>query len=187
MRQIYVQVMGMAELSRRLGKMAPEARRVMRMSVNDTASKARSKLNKKAQSTYVVKKTKFNKGMTLKRATDSTLTATITSRGNPLPLGYFKIRKQGKIKAGQGHQLQSSHLTPIRKNENKTFIPGLGSGHRSLFYRVTEKRYPIHQVYGSSIPAMLGGKRVLREVRPEIETDLRTNLERHIDLVLRRL
>lgn len=187
-----VHVMGLKELEWRLGKLAPEARKVMRMSVNDTAVKTRKMLNDEVRERYAVKKTKFNKALKLTRANNVTLTAVLHATGRPLPLSYFEIRKNGKKKTGQGHQLQSTSLTPIRKESGKTFVIRVKRGeqensHRGLFYRESEKRFPILQVYGSSVPSMFGSQRVFGTLKPAIEDNLGTNLQRHIDLVLRRL
>lgn len=192
MGEMTVHVMGLERLRIRLGRMAPEARKVMRMAVNDTAVKARQELFDEARDRYAVKKTKFNKGLTLTRATNATLTATLSSRGKPLPLSYFEIRKNGKRKAGQGHQLESTSPTPISKEGNKTFVTRVKqdtqtSEHRGLFYRATEKRFPILQVYGSSVPVMIGSRQVYGRMEPTIQSELQKNLQRHIDLVLRRI
>lgn len=195
MNTVDVHVIGLEELRWRLGKLAPEARKVMRMSVNDTAVRARKRLNDEARERYVVKKTKFNKALKLTRANNATLTAVLHATGRPLPLSYFEIRKNGKRKAGQGHQLQSTSVTPISKSGNKSFVTKVenqsGQGdisvHRGLFYRATDKRFPILQVYGSSVPSMIGSQRVFGTLRPVIADDLNTNLQRHIDLVLRRI
>lgn len=187
-----VHVMGLDELKWRLGKLAPEAKNVMRMSVNDTAAKARKMLNDEARERYVVKKTKFNKALKLTKANNATLTAVLHATGRPLPLSYFEIRKNGKRKAGQGHQLQSTSLTPITKDAGKTFVIRVKRGnqessHRGLFYRETDNRFPILQVYGSSIPSMIGSQRVYGTLQPVITNELNSNLQRHVDLVLRRI
>lgn len=187
-----VHVMGLKELEWRLGRLAPEARKVMRMSVNDTATKARKMLNDEVRERYVVKKTKFNKALKLTRANNVTLTAVLHATGRPLPLSYFEIRKNGKKKAGQGHQLQSTSLTPISKDTGKTFVIRVKRGkqessHLGLFYRKSEKRLPILEVPGSSVPSMIGSQRVFGALQPAIENNLSTNLQRHIDLVIRRL
>ncbi len=187
-----VHVMGLDELRWRLGKLEPEAKNVMRMSVNDTAVKARKMLNDKARERYKVKKTKFNKALKLKRASNATLTAVLYAKGHHLPLSYFEVRKNGKRKAGQGHQLQSTSPTPISKEGNKTFVIRVRRGdqessHRGLFYRETDERFPILQVYGSSIPSMIGSQGVFGTLQLVITKELNTNLQRHIDLVLRRI
>lgn len=187
-----VHVMGLDELKWRLGKLAPEAKNVMRMSVNDTAAKARKMLNDEARERYVVKKTKFNKALKLTKANNATLTAVLHATGHPLPLSYFEIRKNGKRKAGQGHQLQDTSLTPISKEAGKTFVirakrGNRESSHRGLFYRDTENRFPILQVYGSSIPSMIGSQRVFGTLKPVITDELSSNLQRHVDLVIRRI
>lgn len=189
-----IQVMGLNELRERLGHLAPQAKTVARMAVNDTAMNARKLLNDEARKRYKVKKTKFNKSLSLSRATNATLTATLSSKGRPLPLSYFEIRKNGKRKAGQGHQLQSTSLTPLSKNGNKAFVAkvkgtnqsGAEYSHRGLFYRPTDKPFPILQIYGSSVPAMVGSPYVYGKLEPAIHEKLQDNLQRHIDMVLRR-
>ncbi len=195
METLDIQIMNLDELERRLGKLAPQARKIMRMAVNDTAGKARTEMRRKAQETYVVKTGKFNKGLTLSKATNATLTATLHSNGKNLPLSYFEIRKNGKRMTGKGHQLTSTSPVPVRKNENKSFVTkvdwknkkGEAGAHRGLFYRLGKKRYPIMQIYGLSVPVMLGGKRVYGQLEPVIQSTLYDRLQHHIDYVLGRL
>ncbi len=195
MKQMTIQVEGLEDVRRRLGRLAPEARKVIRMAVNDTAVEARKQINDRVRERYIVKKTKFNKGLTLTRATNKTLTARLTAKGSTLPLVYFDTRKNGKRKAAQGHQLHSTSLKPIIKNGNKSFVTkvkavsknGEIKEHKGLFYRVSKHRYPIEQVYGSSVPVMIGSKKVYGTLEPVIQSDLQKNLQRHIDLVLRRI
>ncbi len=194
MYQMNVHVMGLKELEMRLGKLAPEAKRVMRIAVNDTARQTRTMLNNEVRQRYVVKRNKVNKAVKLIPATNATLTAILASRGKPLPLSDFQVRKNGKRKAGQGHQLHGTSLSQIIKEGNKSFMTNVsnhtGDGdtvsHKGLFFRVSKKRFPIRQVYGSSVPVMLGGANIYGRLEPEIHEKLQDNLQKHIDLVLRR-
>ncbi len=166
------------------------------MAVNDTARSARKDLNDKARQTYVVKKTRFNRNLKLHPASNRTLTATLHTKGRPLPLSYFQVRKGREPAAGKGHQLQSTSLSPIVKNGNKAFVQTVRSkkqkeegskGHRGLFYRLGRARFPIVQVYGSSVPVMIGGKRVYGEMADSIQDTLYKKLDHHIEGVLRRM
>ena len=79
----------------------------------------------------------------------------------------------------------------LKKGNIKAFVAKISSGNgktgRSMvgiFQRVNKERLPIKQFYGSSIPAMLSSVNVYDVVAPNIQDDLRSNVERHIGRIL---
>lgn len=189
-----VQVEGMDVLKSRLGNISRRAPSVMRMSINDTAKKARTDLRTKAQKTYKVKARGINQEMNMRPATNSNLEAILKARGAPIPLSQFEYSRN-TIKRGnpaKAHQLVETSKKMLFKNGNKGFVATMRNGkaetkhwHDGIFYRNGKRmrnknKEAISEFFGSSVPSMLGGKRVYGELEPQIQRNLEYNIERHI-------
>lgn len=77
----------------RLRALQKLAKPTIRDSVNDTAKKARSRLDDKVKEVYAIKKSGFNKAVKIRSATNRTLTAHITGITKKIPLASFTHRK----------------------------------------------------------------------------------------------
>lgn len=195
------------QIEKRLGAMREKAPKVLKLAVNDTARKARSRLAAEAKKTYAVKISGFNQDMKIKFATNSNPTATIRSKGRKIPLYKFVYRKGrlgteeyynpvtrrmqvGKGGTGaSGKQLKESNFKSDNHAKLKWFIAKMSSGHTGVFQRTEGvkrgqggKGSPeIKQIMGPSIPEMIGNeKRVYGIVEPHIQSDLEAAVTRHI-------
>lgn len=211
-----VQVMGLEELEKKLGTLAPMAKDVMKTALNETAKDARKELANKARNTYMVQYGAFNKSMKIRKARKSNPTATIYSVGKPIALRGFAYiphnRESGE--AAKAHQLRGNRNVPIGKKGYRMFYARMPQGHTGLFMRVpgstmenkfkknekgkwerykreqkkeNKPREQIKEKFGSSIPVMLGGTRVYDEKKPEIEANLQNKLGNYVDQILRRM
>lgn len=196
------------QVEKRLGAMKEKAPKVLKLAVNDTARKARSRLAKEAQKKYAVKGTALNKSMFIKFGTNAQPSAVIFVKGRPIPAYNFKRRagtkgsgtyfnpvlhrrQKGKGgRAAQIQQLKSSSLTQISLpngagKERKAFIATMKSGHTGVFQRREGKKRgdkkEIRELMGSSAPVMIGsGRRVYGVVEPHIRNDLKDAVNRHL-------
>lgn len=203
-----VHVMGLDELKRKLGTLAPAARDIMKTAVNETAKDTRKSLVDRARRTYMVKAGAFNKSMKLKKATKSSLTATLHSTGKPIPLRGFSYVKHNVAsrEPAKAHQLRGRRNAPLVVDGMKAFYARMPTGHTGLFHRVEgsamqrrgtqtvrgkkrelKPREKIVEKFGSSIPVMIGGTRVYDKTKPRIEKSLQQKLENYTDQVLRRM
>lgn len=133
-----VHVMRLDELERRLGNLAPAAKDIMKTAVNETAKEARNSLVDRARKTYMVKRGAFNKSMKLKKATKSSLTATLHTAGKPIALRGFAFIKHD-VETGEpvkAHQLRGRRNVPLVIDGMKTFYARMKTGHTGLFHRV---------------------------------------------------
>lgn len=207
--KLELSVKNLTRVENQLKKYQKETRDIVRLAVNDTAKQARTRLDNKAQEKYAIKAAGFNKAMKIRNANNSNLTAVITANGRPIPLYRFKQRKntigkesyyvpsmQVKLKgkggkAARGQQLANSSLKELKEGNIKAFVAKIASGNgksgrsmTGIFQRVGKERLPIKQFYGSSIPVMLSSVNVYDVVAPNIQDDLRSNVERHIGRIL---
>lgn len=186
---------GLEELKRDFSKLRVSAPEIVKMAVNETAIKARQDLYKKADSTYKVKKTKFNKSLKLNKASVSSLTATIHTKGRPLALSAFEYRRHTKAgRAAMAHQLQSTRPVQLGEPGYRAFVARMqnakGPGHLGIFVRIkgsqmeNKKKEQIREFYGSGVPVMVGGERVFGSLKNQIDNELKNALRRHAERIL---
>lgn len=175
------------KIERKLGNMKSQAPRVFALGLNDTARQARRDLATKAQQAYAVKVGGFTKYIRLTAASSGSLEAWLRVNGSNLPLTqkYFSVR------GGKGPKGGPLQTLVKRSSGVHTWGPGAfnnvlgGSGHKGAAERKQPTRLPIHAVYTTSIPAMVGNeKEVYGIVEPNIMTNLQKNVERHIARIL---
>ncbi len=203
---INIESVNIRQVERRLGSMKQKAPKVMKLAVNDTARKARSRLAKEAQKKYAVKTAGFNRVMKIKFASASNIAAVIHARGEKIPLYKFAHRsgtlgsevyynptlhryQDGKGgTSASGKQLKSSGFKSSTSAKLKWFIANTGK-HTGIFVRnAGVKRHEgsrgnpeISEKMGASVPEMIGNeKRVYGIVRPYIQSDLQKAVSRHI-------
>lgn len=205
---IDIEAVNLEQVERRLGSMKGKASKVLKLAVNETAKKARSKLAKEAQKNYTVKVSGFNKTMDIKLATSSNPSAIIHAKGKKIPLGKFSYRR-GTLGFGRyfnptlhryqigkggtsaaGKLLKSSGYKSTQTARLKWFVAKMSSKHTGVFQRNAGKKRgqkgEISEKMGASIPEMLGDeKRVYGIVKPDIQSDLKAAVNRHVLRALR--
>lgn len=200
---IHVKAINLDQVERELGGLKKKAPKVLKMAINDTARKARSRLAKEAQKTYAVKAVGFNKVMQLKMATNNHFVAIIRARGEKIPLGKFSHRKGTlgaefyfnptlhRYQAGKGgisasaKVLKSSGYKTTESADRKWFSAKMKSGHSGIFQRNEgmrrKQKGEISEKMALSIPQMLGSeKHVYGIVEPYIQSDLQDAVNRHL-------
>lgn len=205
---VTIETVNLEQVERRLGLMKEKAPKVLKLAVNDTARKARSRLAKEAKKTYTVKVAGFNRVMNIKLATNSRPMAIISSKGKKIPMGKFAYRlgtlgpgryfnptlhhyQTGKGGTGaSGKLLKNSSLKASQAARLKWFVAKMGSGHTGVFHRNAGmkrgQKGEVSEIMGASIPEMLGNeKRVYGIVKPYIQSDLKAAVNRHVSRALR--
>ena len=137
-------------VEKKLGRMKREAPKVLKTALNDTAKVGRKDLADKAQKTYAVKKSGFNKSMKINKARVNNLEAEIVSEGRPLGLKDFKVTP-ASYKPGSGQPpeiikakvVKSSSYKPLEKGGIKAFVTRFSSGHVAVAQRRGDARLPI--------------------------------------------
>lgn len=164
---------------------------VLKQAINETAKQARKQLTTEAQRTYVIKTGRFNKAMTMKKATKSHLEAVIGATGSVTELKDFKVspskyatgEKRPSVIKAKG--LRANGMKALQKGDLKAFVAKFANGHQSVVQRRGKARLPLKVFYSSSMPKMLGNEeKVFGIVGPDINTNLKLNLEKYISKAL---
>lgn len=149
---------------------------VLKNAVNATARSARKIITDKARKTYTAKISNMNKAMTIKKATNYKLEATVIAKGKPLELKSFKVSPakpptvQRKSSTTKAKVYSSSPMKKLEYKGIKAFVAEFKSGHVSVAQRKTKKRLPIRVLYSTSIPRMVGNEElVFNEVKDQIQ------------------
>lgn len=206
---VVIEAVNLSQVERRLGSMKEKAPKVLKLAVNDTAKKARSRLAKEAKKKYVVKVSGFKRVMKLKPATANKPVAVISTSGKKIPLAKFSYRK-GTLGTGRyfnptlrrhqtgaggisatGKTLKGTRFKASSSAKLKWFVAKMANGHTGIFQRNEGKKRgqkeEISEKMGTSIPEMIGNeKQVYGIVKPHIQSDLKEAVDRHVMRALRK-
>lgn len=181
----------LAKVEKKLGSMKKEAPKVLKNAINQTAKQARKDLATEAQKTYVVKSGRFNKAMKIKNATSGRLEATIKATGQVMSLKDYKV-SPATMRTGpqrpevvKAKVLKAGGMKSLQMGDLKAFVVKFKSGHVAVAQRRGAARLPIKTLSANSIPKMIGNeKRVYGIVKPNIQKNLKANVEKQVRKVL---
>lgn len=165
-----------------LAHLPGQSQKVLARALNRALENARSNTVKSARDEYQVKATEVRKTLKITRATSTRLQAVVSSRGMVLPLSAFSV----KPKTPNGRR-----RTPIRVGVQKgsaealrnAFIARVG-GRLGVYERVGKARLPIKQLYGPSVPQMIGNNRVIGDIAEKARQTMDVRLDHEISRVL---
>lgn len=173
----------------RLKNMEDQAPKVISRALNDTARTGRVLLTDGVKTRYIVKTGAAKSNMKIKRATYSHLQAVINAQGRTMGLKKFKAT--APYSGAKAKVLKTSGLKQLVNSQgNKAFAAGVTTGHpgkvhKGVFQRLGKDRFPIKEPQGPSSAKMVevvykGERGAANAVRPQIESTLRKNIDRHI-------
>lgn len=129
---------------------APQnAKRVLRNSINQTATLALRKIKQGRSAGYTIKAGSFNSEIQVQRANFDHLDATIKSQGRTRTIKEFKntVQKADITKSGLKALVNSAGAKPF-----------LGTGGRIsglIAQRTSKERYPLRILHSNSVPMMV--------------------------------
>ena len=150
------------ELAQNMLKTIPNGiERAITGTINRTLSKVKTEIKNKATSEYNIKKSDIESKLSLTKATFSVLRGTITAKTPRLALSKF-LNSQSKSRIKVKVKKTESSKTVKGKNEytGKPFIATMKSGHKGIFQRKNNSRFPIKELYTIGISEMLGSENV---------------------------
>lgn len=170
-----------AEVQSRLGNLSNKAPNVLTSALNRTVTSVASSVRKEVRSQYNIKAGDINQTITKVKANRSSLTATVYSKGSPIPLDRFKIspktvqpKRKKPIKVG------------VKKGGLKTTVGAFVAEINGIkvFQREGKKRLPVKRLYGPSVPQMLGGQEVVNRINTQGAEMFNRRLDHDINRLL---
>lgn len=175
-----------------LGTIPGAAEKAVSKAINRAITAANQEATRQIQGQYVIKNKKVitqTKKITC-RATKSNLKAVIEAKGKPLPLGAFltnpkKVPKRrpksklfAQVKQGGGGQIKGAFITTVQTGH-------IGIRHAGVFVRKKgNASLPIKQLYGPSVPQMLGNEEIQEFLSKRAKLILDEHLEVEIHAIL---
>lgn len=156
---------------------------VLSRAINRSAQAGRTQAAREARSKYTVRHGDVLKTLKINRAHRGNLYASISSRGELIPLIAFKPKQTNKgvsvaVKKGQRKQLKSLFLTTLKN-------PRHSGSATNVFGRVSAERYPLRGHYGPSIPQMIENEESMASVGGRIVEVLDERVAHEINFLLR--
>lgn len=171
------------------------ATKAITRAINRSITAANVEATKQIQGQYtVINKKVITKAKTIsKKATKNSLSAKIEAKGSPIPLGAFltnpkkppkrrpKSNLFAQVKTDDGGQIRGAFITTVQTGH-------IGVHHAGVFVRSKgNASLPIRQLYGPSVPQMLGNEEIQDFLAKRATLVLDERLEHEIDVILRRV
>ncbi|WP_432702470.1 phage tail protein [Lysinibacillus sphaericus] len=156
---------------------------VLSRAINRAAQAGRTQAAREARSRYTVRHGDVLKTLKIKRAHRGNLYASISSKGELIPLIAFNPRSTNKgvsvaVKKGERKQLKSLFITTLTN-------PRYSDGFTNVFGRVSDQRFPLRGHYGPSIPQMIGNEESIAPVEGRITEVLDNRVRHEIEFLIR--
>lgn len=198
--KVTVEENALRDIEQKLGGLSNKAPSVLKKAVNETARSTKTKLYKKTKQVYAVtNKKKFNqKSFEIKSATVGSQAAFISTKGEMLELIDFKVSPKqvtrgsnNRPKVYKSKVLKENSMEKLQVGKLKAFIVQFSNDHQSVVQRVPGKKMErnpkrdfIKKLLSPSVPGMVGGEKVYGVIEPEIATDLKNNIDKHIKVLM---
>lgn len=146
---IEIEKADLKNIQKKFGDAPQNAKRVLRNSINQTATLALRKIKQGRSAGYTIKAGSFNSEIQVQRANFDHLDATIKSQGKPRTLKEFKntVKKADITKTGLKALVNSAGAKP--------FIGPGGRISGLIVQRTTRERYPLRVLHSNSVPMMV--------------------------------
>lgn len=173
--------------------------------LNRAAEGARSDAVRKVRERYYIKAADVRDAIKIKKATPDDLAAIVHAKGSPIALSKFRLTPSkpptkrrtkpiiARVVRGEGGPIKGAFVARMASGHVGAFIrAGTPRRREEMFVRVggqlkkkKVKDLPIQQLYGPSLPQMLGHKSVTEFVEEQARERLESRLEHEIDRLLR--
>ncbi|MFA9464048.1 MAG: phage tail protein [Velocimicrobium sp.] len=193
--QIEVDESDFVKIMETLGTMKKKAPVILKNAINRTATNAKTNMAKGATKKYRVKQKQVNESISIKKATNSNLSAKVKSKGFVVDLIDFRVspnhpvryigkekKKRPSPKVYKAATEKGSQLKPLI-GTIKPFVQKMETGHIGVFARVLNGT-KIKQLYGPSIPQMIKREEVIADIEQKANEMLAKRIQHEINRIL---
>lgn len=179
--QIDIKISNVDEIKMKLGNMGKQAPKVVSRVINRVITNVKKNISIEVRKRYVVKTEDIKKTLSSSKATSTKLSAYVKSEGTRIPLYKFSVspgepRPKNPPKSFKAKVLKSSGLKPL-----DGFVAKMKSSHVGLFERLGKERLPVKELYGPSIPQMVGNKEVWKNIESEANKTVEKRMKHEIE------
>lgn len=153
--------------------------------INRAVEGARADAVRKVRERYYIKARDVRDAIRIEKATYKNQSAIIHAKGSPVALSKFRITPSKPPAKRRKKPITARVVRGMGSQIPGAFVARMRTGHIGVFKRAGKARLPIRQLYGPSIPQMLGHESVTRYVEERAIVRLEERLEHEIDRLLR--
>jgi hypothetical protein len=194
-----VDVTGIAEVERRLGKFKSQAHVVMCRAINDAVSKTLTEMKKVPGDDFHIRQKGVAPSLKPHKASRSRLKGAVSASGERVKLYKFKYKLSDAVVSAA--VIKANAPKELVKGEKKAFIASMGNGHTGIFERqglkhkmetrkkgsssyITKHNETIRELTGLSVPQMLNNEDALKRINQTASECLNNRLQHHINYIL---
>lgn len=154
--------------------------------INASLPNIRKSAVQKVNEDYFISKANVSKTMSTERASATSLSAFIKSKGRPIALTKFKVspnrptKRRGRTVKAQVKRSSGGGDIP------NAFIARMESGHVGAMFREGPEAYPIRQFHGPAVPSMLKNSDISAFVGSAAQDELLRQIGTSINELLER-
>ncbi len=162
---------------RLLGEIPGALPKAQASAINRSLITARAEIVRAVRKEYVIKAEDVRSTIRVTNASAASPMGQIKSMGGPIPLVKFDASKDNPVRA---RVKKNGAKKPIKHAFRQT----MGNGYQGLWIRAGKARYPLKQLYGPSIPQMIGNENVIKSVEEKAIETLDKRIDHEINRIL---
>lgn len=188
-----IKVVGIDEIEKKLGTLKKKAPAILCRAVNRASEKARTEAKREVSRKYFITQKNVLKTIRLTKASNTTLSSKVTSKGGAIALSKFRVsprRHVSRTKRGKASPSvykagveRAGGLKPL-SGDPKAFFAAMGTGHEGMMERVSNRRLPLKQLHGPAVPSMIKNEEVLGKIQKESSDTLEKRIDAEINNIL---
>ena len=171
------------EVQERLGSFSKKAPNVLASSINRTVTNISSNVTKEVRKDYNVKAGEIKATLSKTKASRSSLSGIVKSRGELIPLDRFKVSPRS-VQPKRKKPIKIAVKKGSMKDAIGAFVAEING--TKVFKRETKKRLPIKRLFGPSIPQMIGNQTRIENINREGYEMFNRRLDHEINRILSR-
>lgn len=169
------------KVQKRLGVLKHKAPDVISRALNRAATNLKSNVVKKTREEYNIKAKTIRSTIRIERATRTSLSAKVISEGNKEPItSYLVLPRNSTAKKSK-----ALVRVAVKKGDAKTLLSAfVVSKYGGVYERENKERFPIKQIYGPSVPQILGNEETEAYVMKEAWNMYKRRVDHEINRLL---
>lgn len=198
-----IKVTSVEEIQARLGKFKSQTPLVLSRAINRAIQNVGKNMAKETSARYYISSSDVKDSIETVKASKGRLKAIAISGGDGIALSKFKVSPKKQVKrTKKGKYSPRVYKAAVKKSgglkpldgDPKSFIGVMknsskkegASDHTGVWTRKSEKRLPLKQLYGPSIPQMIKNEEIMSKINKEASETLQKRIDAEINNILRK-
>jgi len=168
------------EVREQLGEYSKKAPNAIASALNRAITNVAANVSKETRKEYIIKSSDIKETLRKVRASRSSMSGIVASKGRPIPIDRFKISPK-KVQPKRKKPIKIAVKKGSLRESLGAFVADING--IKVFKREGKKRLPINRIFGPSVPQMVGNE----EVRAKINAEGLDTFNRYLDHEINRI